>query len=202
MDSLGQMAGRQVGPVTGVGPAWYCVRSQPRHEHVAAAHLRRRPDVEVFSPRIRYRRATSRGPIWVTEPLFPCYLFAKFDLHKLLREVQHTVGVATVVHFGLLWPTVPEQVIDELRSAVDAEETRVIEEVLREGDEVEIKGGAFDGLQAVVTRVMPARRRVAVLLHFLGRLTVVELDKAMLRKQGAWQAVRVDCLQPVGADWA
>lgn len=196
MDSVGHMGSELAGPVAASGPAWYCVRSQPRHEHVAAAHLRRQPDLEVFCPRIRFRRATRRGPVWVTEPLFPSYLFAKFDWHKLLREVQHTTGVATVVHFGLLWPTVPEAVIKELRSAVDADETRVIEEVLREGDEVEVKGGVLDGLQAVVTRVMPARRRVAVLLDLLGRQTLVELDKAMLRKHGAWWAIRVDCVQP------
>jgi transcription antitermination factor NusG len=33
----------------------------------------------------------------------------------------------------------------------------------------------FHGLLAVVTRIMPARERVAVLLEFLGRQTTVEL---------------------------
>jgi hypothetical protein len=33
------------------------------------------------------------------------------------------------------------------------------------------------GLQALVTRVMPSKQRVAVLLDFLGRQTVVELDR-------------------------
>jgi hypothetical protein len=34
------------------------------------------------------------------------------------------------------------------------------------------------GLHALVTRVMPAKQRVAVLLDFLGRQTAVELDRA------------------------
>jgi transcriptional antiterminator RfaH len=173
------------------------VRSQPRHEHIAAAHLRRHEQLEVFSPRLRFKRATRRGPVWVTEPLFPSYLFAKFDWRMWLREVEHTPGVAAVVHFGLVWPTVPEEVIAELKSRVDATETRVIDEVYHEGDEVEVKGGLLDGWHAVVTRVMPARRRVAVLLDFLGRQTLVELDKSMLRKREAWCSVRVDCLQPL-----
>jgi hypothetical protein len=36
------------------------------------------------------------------------------------------------------------------------------------------------GLQAVVSRVMPARQRAAVLLEFLGRQTTVELDRGQL----------------------
>jgi transcriptional antiterminator RfaH len=175
------------------GVAWYCVRSQPRHEHIAAAHLRLNRRVEVFSPRIRFKRATRRGPVWVSEPLFPSYLFARFDWKQMLQDVQHTSGVAGVVHFGLLWPTVPDEVIAQLSAAVDKDETRVIEEVLHVGDEVQLAGGAFDGFHAVVTRVMPGRQRVAVLLEFLGRQTMVELDRSALRNAKAWQAVRTGC---------
>lgn len=35
--------------------------------------------------------------------------------------------------------------------------------------------GAFAGLRAVVTRMMPARQRVAVLLEFLGRMSETEV---------------------------
>jgi len=40
----------------------------------------------------------------------------------------------------------------------------------------------FHGLRAVITRVMPSRERVAVLLEFLGRQTTVELpNEALIR---------------------
>jgi transcription antitermination factor NusG len=40
----------------------------------------------------------------------------------------------------------------------------------------------FHGLRAVITRVMPSRERVAVLLEFLGRQTTVELPgEALIR---------------------
>jgi transcriptional antiterminator RfaH len=174
--------------------SWYCVRSQPRHEHIAAGHLRRNRGVQVFSPRVRFQRATRRGPVWVTEPLFPSYLFARFNRTTSLQDVQHTSGVARVVRFGLIWPTVPDDVIAELWAAVDGEQTRVIQEVLQVGDEVQVAGGAFDGFHAVVTRLMPARQRVAVLLEFLGRQTLAEVDYSALRKEGAWCAVRSGCV--------
>ena len=45
------------------GVAWFCLRSQPKHEHIAAGHLRQIEGVEVFNPRIRFTRPTRVGPI-------------------------------------------------------------------------------------------------------------------------------------------
>ncbi len=155
--------------------AWFCLRSQLKHEHIAAANLRRQGCAEPFNPRIRFKRATRRGPVWVTESLFPSYLFARFDWKESLRLVHHTAGVTGIVHFGSRWPTIPDPVIADLRATVGGEELRVIGEGLQPGDEVQISGGAFHGLQGIISRVMPARARVAVLLEFLGRQSAVEV---------------------------
>src|SRR5881628_2625618 len=117
------------------GLAWYCVRSQPRHEHVAAANLRRHHQLEIINPRIRFKRATSRGPIWVTESLFPNYLFSRFSWEASLDTVQYTGGVAGVVHFGVFWPRIPARDIAELQALIGADEVRVIEQSLKVGDE-------------------------------------------------------------------
>jgi len=156
---------------------WFCVRAQPKHEHIAAAHLARDAELEVYLPRIRFKRATRRGPVWFTEALFPNYLFARFDFATCLRQVCHARGVRGVVHFGDRWPVVPAAAIEELRASLGGDDLHVIREELQPGDTVEIAGGAFHGLQAVVTRVMPSRARVAVLLEFLGRQTTVELPR-------------------------
>jgi transcription antitermination factor NusG len=85
-----------------------------------------------------------------------------------------------VVHFGVHWPTIPETAIKELQVLMEDRDLRVIEDTLQPGDTVQIAEGAMHGLEAVVTRVMPARLRVAVLLDFLGRQTTVELDRSQL----------------------
>jgi transcriptional antiterminator RfaH len=164
--------------------AWYCVRSQPKHEHIAAARLREE-GVEVFLPRIRFKKGSVRGPVWVTEALFPNYLFARFDLRTSTRLVRHAAGVSQIVHFGDEVPTVPDQIITELRAQVGAEELHVIPEGLAPDDRVQISGGALHGLNAVVTQVMPAKERVKVLLNFLGQQTTVEMDtRALVREEG------------------
>lgn len=157
-------------------PAWFCVQTQPKREHIAASNLRQDTHVEVFLPRIRYRRSTRRGPAWVTEALFPGYLFARFCLPSLLRRVQSLRGVRGVVHFGHRWPSLPDLFITELRSIVGDAEIKTLSPDLNPGDAVEVVTGAFQGFQALVARVIPRRHRISVLLDFLGRQTSVELS--------------------------
>src|SRR5437588_8480074 len=153
------------------GWAWFCLRAQQRHEHIAANCLRQMEQVEVFCPRIRFQQPRSYGKVWITEPLFPSYLFARFNWKDSLCRVQYAPGVQNVVHFGNGWPTIPEQVIAELHAVIGPQELHVISDELIPGDEVKIVGELFHGLKAVITQVMPGRQRVAVLLEFLGQQT-------------------------------
>ena len=164
--------------------AWFCLRSQPKHEHIAAAHLRRHEHVEVINPRVRFARPTRQGRIWVTEALFPNYIFARFDWRTSLTRIHYAPGVSGVVHFGNKWPTVPDAVMDELRAAIGQDEVHVVPMALEPGDNITIAGGAFHGLEAVITQVMPGRERVNVLLEFLGRLTTVEVGVTAIIIEG------------------
>lgn len=165
-------------------PAWFCVRSRPKHEHIAAARLRE-AGLEVFLPRLRFKKGSVRGPVWVTEALFPNYLFARFNLRAALRLVRSAAGVSQVVHFGEITPAVPDDVVNELRARLGAAELHVIPESFTPDERVQISGGVMHGLSAVITQVLPAKERVKVLLEFLGRQTVVEVDvRAVVREGG------------------
>ena len=162
---------------------WFCLRSQPKHEHVAAAQLAEEPDIEVYLPRIRFRRPTRQGPKWFTEALFPNYLFARFELATSLRKVKSSRGVRDVVHFGERWPAVPDAAMHELRAAISGDQIHVISAELQPGEVVQIAGGAFHGLQAVVTRALSGQERVSVLLEFLGTQTTLDVSSATLIRQ-------------------
>jgi len=53
--------------------SWFCLGAQPKREHIAAACLRQISEVEVFCPRVRFRKSTNRGPVWFIESMFPGY---------------------------------------------------------------------------------------------------------------------------------
>lgn len=156
---------------------WFCLRVAPKQEHVAIAHLRKVYQVEVFCPRLRFQKATRTGRRWYVEALFPSYLFGKFDYLTQHRAVHYCPGVSSIVHFGGKVIPVPSQAIQDLLVAVPegAGETITIQPEVSLGQEVQVVEGAFAGLHAVVTRVMPARQRVAVLLEFLGRMSETEV---------------------------
>jgi transcription antitermination factor NusG len=71
-----------------------------------------------------------------------------------------------------------------LRRIVGAEEVHEIDDEVKPGEEVEIAGGAFHGLKAVVSQVMPGSRRVVVLLDFLGRQSAVQVPSASIVRSG------------------
>lgn len=157
--------------------AWYCARTHPKHEHLAAGGLRKNLGLEVFHPRLRMERATRRGAVHVIEPLFPCYIFVRCVLAQSLDRIRYTYGISGVVHFGQRIPSVADSVIDELKQCFESEEPMRVEEPLYAGAEVTVAEGAFLGARGIVVRVLPARQRVQILLEFLGQPTLAEMDR-------------------------
>ena len=158
--------------------AWYCLRSQPKHEHIAAAHLRILEGVTVFCPRIRFKRPTRQGLVWVTEAMFPGYLFAHFELAEMHRQVRYAHGVSGIVQFGGRYPTIDDRALAHLREQIGVAEIKELNYELSQGDAVKVVEGAFVGLEAVVTQVVPAKERVKILVDFLGRKLEAEVEHA------------------------
>lgn len=167
---------------------WFCINTQPKHEHILAAHLRIMHGIEVFLPRVRFKRAMREKSIWVTEALFPGYLFARFNWETSLRRVQYTAGTRSIVHFGDSFPMIPEKIIEELRQVLGTTELHTILEDLSPGDIVHISDGTLRGLNAVVSRILPGQQRVAVLMELLGQQTMVELTASSMVKEGQERA--------------
>lgn len=157
--------------------AWYCARTKPKHEHFAAAHLRRNLNLEVFHPSLRVERATQRGVVRVREPLFPCYIFVRCDLEKSWDDIQRSNGVHSLLHFGNRIPPVSDSIVEELQECFEEEDIMTVRDRISPGDEVTIGEGAFVGMRAYVLRLMPARKRVQVLLDILGGPTLVEVNR-------------------------
>jgi transcriptional antiterminator RfaH len=162
-------------------PEWFCVRTQTKREHIAAGHLRELEGIEVFCPRLRYRKATRRGKIWWVEPLFPGYLLAKFNLMEMERAVTFCQGVRGLVKFGSIIPSVAESFVETLRNEVrnradEDEELFSVSPVIEAGDEVEIAHGPLQGMRGTIVSVAPAAERVKILLEFLGQPQAVDVD--------------------------
>lgn len=173
---------------------WFCVRSKPKSEHIAARNLQQFANLdEVFCPRIRFEKATMRGRVWYIEALFPGYFFARFDLVTDLRAVNAAPGVSGVLHFAEFYPQISDTYIRELKEEFPEESNaiRVIEQALAPGDEITITEGAMKGLKTIVTRLLGGGERVAVLLDWLGQEREAEVSmKAVMRPGDIRQEIR------------
>jgi transcriptional antiterminator RfaH len=155
--------------------AWFCVRTKPKTEHIAAAHLRNLESVNVFCPRVRFKRPRGQRTMWVTEALFPGYIFAKFNWFSQLKVVNYSMGVTGIVKFGENWPIIDDHIIEDWQAAMGEEELAVCEELPEIGEDILITDGVFSGSIAEVIKVSDSKKRVAVLMDFLGRTLQVEL---------------------------
>ena len=154
---------------------WFCLRTQPKHEHLAATALRRQLEITCFSPRLRFRRATRRGAVWFVEAMFPGYLFAEFVYSRQHRQVEYSPGIQGVVRFGDQVAALESSTIANLRQAADEKEVVTFNPEIQVGQAVRIAEGPFQGLEALVTQLLPAKERIRVLLDFLGRSLETEV---------------------------
>ena len=75
---------------------------------------------------------------------------------------------------------------------IDAAEVKELNYELSQGDQVKILEGAFVGLEAGVTQVLPAKERAKVLVDFLGGRVQAEVEHASVllhvaHPLAAWQ---------------
>lgn len=159
-----------------VEPAWYSARTKPKHEHIAAANLRRHLALPVFSPRVRLEKMTRRGLVRVVEPLFPSYIFVRCVVEDRVNEIQYLSGISKLVQFGGRYPRVADSIIEELQKCFGGDDMIAVKVELAAGDEVTVALGAFAGMSAQVLKSLPAKKRVQILLDILGRSTTVEVD--------------------------
>ena len=121
---------------------------------------------------------TRRGPVWFVEAMFPGYLFAKFVYATQHRAVENSHGIRGIVHFGDYLAILSENIVAALQSGVGPEEVVTVDSSIKIGQLVQITEGPFQGLEGVVTYLLPAKERVRVLLEFLGRSLATEISTA------------------------
>jgi len=111
---------------------------------------------------------TRRGAVWFVEAMFPGYLFTEFIYSELHRRVAHLPGIQGLVEFGDYIATIDSDTIVALQQQAGEEEIITVDPEIKIGQSVRIAEGPLRGLEAVVTRVLPAGERIKVLLELLG----------------------------------
>lgn len=101
----------------------------------------------IYPPRYLKRRRHARCIDTVEAPLFPRHLFVAFDpIAQRWRSIQSSIGVTRLVRNGEQPATVPQAVVDELKSREDKRGFVRLDLRPRfmRGDKIQIVDGVFD----------------------------------------------------------
>jgi transcriptional antiterminator RfaH len=143
--------------------AWYAVNTKTHCEASAYGGLDRL-GIEVFLPLLKEQKAVRGKHYPTTSPLFPRYLFAKFDVSSQLRAVTYARGVKSIVTFGGGPSIVDESIIHAIRSQATEGVIELLEDRFLPGQIVRIQDGPLCGLEAVFEKKLDGTSRAVLLL--------------------------------------
>jgi transcriptional antiterminator RfaH len=146
---------------------WYLVRTKQQKESVAEFRLAEFVS-RTFLPRMRTRRWRNSTITETVTPLFPCYVFAFFDLESTLYKVLHTVGVAGVVCAGSSPSEVDPSIIEEISGRGENGIVELPQSAFNAGDRVRLTGGPMEGFAGIFEHYRSGSKRVALLLNVVG----------------------------------
>jgi transcriptional antiterminator RfaH len=159
---------------------WYLVYTKPHKEHVAKENLERQGYATYLPMTVIRRRRMGRGTDRV-EPLFPRYLFIQLDTETdNWAPIRSTIGVNSMVRFGMYPSVVPDLLIKELQQRDDEQGIQLPHTgEFKSGQEVRVMEGPMMGLEGIFI-AKTSNDRVMVLLDIVGKQTRVSMVKEQL----------------------
>jgi transcriptional antiterminator RfaH len=158
---------------------WYLIRTKTGAERTAYAQLQHAVDrilLPLANMQVRQRDRSFQR----VSPVFPCYLFAHFDLARMARQIRYTPGVSHIVRFGEQAAVVPTCVIDELIARCGEGPVDLLQPTFSPGTPVKVVHGPFQEFRAVFDGYLSGTERVAVLLKVMNEERRVVMPARMV----------------------
>jgi transcriptional antiterminator NusG len=174
---------------------WYALHVRPRFENYVQTNLVHK-GYEAFSPTYVSRRRWSDRTKAITLPLFPSYVFCRFDVHSRL-PILTTPGVNFVVGMGRSPISVDPQEITAVRNVLDSGVATRPWPYLKAGELVRIETGPLEGLTGIVVRTKGSQRLV-ISVSLLMRSVSVEIDRVNVKPLAAADLTEASDFRAVG----
>jgi len=156
---------------------WFAIQVRSRYENLVAAFLGGK-GYEWFLPRYWCRRQWTDRIKKVELPLFPGYLFCRFNPQDRLPILQ-IPGLISIVGIGKNPVPVEEVEIDAVRMLVSAGLSHQPWPYVRVGQRVRIEQGALCGLEGIL-QSFKGHHRIVVSVSLLQRSVAAEIDAAWI----------------------
>jgi transcription antitermination factor NusG len=168
---------------------WFALLVRTRHEMAVAEHIRG-IGYEEFLPLYKCRKLWSDRLKEVESPLFPGYLFCRFDPQNRL-PILKIPGVIQIVGNSRQPIAVDEGEINAIQTLVTSGIPNQPWPFLEVGERVHIEAGPLRGLEGVLVQFR-GNRRLVLSVTLLQRSVAVEMDAASVRSGRDSGATRIE----------
>jgi transcription antitermination factor NusG len=174
---------------------WFGIRVRSRSEVRSYDELMLR-GFQAFLPLRTVKRRWSDRTKIQPAPVFPGYVFCRFDLTERIR-ILSVPGVAQILGAGSNPIPIGEREIESVRAMVNSKIALVPWPYLQAGQYVRIDGGPLAGVEGRVVRADDGHPRVVVSVSLLQRAVAAEIDREWIgyvrKVDGAARAMKACC---------
>jgi len=160
---------------------WYVVQTKPRKQIEAENYLLSKR-LEYFNPLMKHVSARNGKVSTSIRPLFPNYLFCRFDYYRDYPMLKWGRGINRVIGFGEYPSPVSDQIVGIIKERTD--KNNIVKKAIqwKHKDDVIIKSGPLKDLICIFDRWVSDSDRVRILLKLIGYSTSIELHYSMIEK--------------------
>jgi transcriptional antiterminator RfaH len=160
---------------------WYVIQTKPKREEEAKSYLSTK-GIEVFNPLMETFSPRNGRLTKEYKPLFPNYIFGKFDIEQNYPLVRWARGVKKILGFGGNFTPLSEEVVELIKKRTDSSGIVRKNYHFEPNDLVRIKSGPLRDLLGLFERWVSDTERVRILLNLIGYQPAVEIHYSMIEK--------------------
>jgi transcription antitermination factor NusG len=154
---------------------WFALQVRSRREGLITAHLEGQ-GYECFLPLYKSKRRWSDRVKEIEQPLFPGYLFCRFDLHNR-GPLLMTPGVQQIVGIARTPMAVEEKEIEAIRLALSSGLPNQPWPYMQVGERVRVNYGSLVNLEGILVN-FKGSNRVVLSVTLLQRSVAMEIEMA------------------------
>jgi transcriptional antiterminator RfaH len=160
---------------------WYVIQTKFKKEEEAKSYLSIK-GLEVFNPMMESFLPRNGRLRKEFRPLFPNYIFGKFDIDQNYNLVRWARGVKRILGFGGNLTPVSEEVIELIKKKTDSNGIVRKNCHFETNDVVRVKAGPLKDLLGIFDRWVSDGERVRVLMNLVGYQPAIEIHYSMIQK--------------------
>jgi len=168
--------------LSGASSSWFALQIRSRWEGTTAGLLQSK-GLETLLPTYATKRKWSDRFKVVESPLFPGYVFCRFDVHNRL-PVLITPGVISVVGRGKTPVAVDDAEILSIQTAIASGIHMEPWPYVEIGERVRIKDDVLDGMEGILTS-FKGSHRVVISVTLLRRSVALDIDRSRITPLGS-----------------